>query len=739
MPRRRDLRNPDPEIDEYTINTDSDDDPQIQDERDMRKQGAKGSRSERPSASELVKRENELREQLKNDPTNEGIKQEMRNINDAQNDLINDLVNELQKGNDIDTSDLNKEQRTDLFKKYGEPAPTESIEELRRQRDELNMYGVGKEKELDALNQKLKDAEDAETNIPFYGPETPPAILDADEAEENLFRRQSRNPNEADSNLSRRESRRPVPESNTESDRGPGLMNSERQANVHPTEHITSAFNKATITTANGTESNDMRDFAHAHDSIANPGIFADLLASSAKVIKENLKDSIDQGAIEMAEGVIDKMFMLGGIPGGEMIKTPLKKALREYVETSQESRYSRPLTDNAVGIEQKKKLGDPVMYPILIIGVSFYLANLSDVFEMPNLDGVMGKYKRDYIMSLLTMMNVGEEGKQFAMFSLQQLPPELLTAFKKNKDKITPLSFEEAQPINNYVNKLDLKYKELFGEAFYFALEKENAGDTLKGLLDNLDNPHTLHEIAMGISTLDSIVYDVMNNDGLFLSLIATIGDKLRPINMQKEFNFMNHLIEGIVYYDRNQMPNGPQYKINNDLNIMMEVQNSKEDVALREFGNDVYVAFSGTKDIKKDFVRNIIRKGNSASQSDPKYSYTLKRGRTLIEKAKQIAQRKGGEVIILGYSLGSYDAMHSSLVNPTIKTILYHPYFSQNERTLQLLTDLKDRDANLRVLTTREDPFSVGINYYKDLLNVGYTRASKYHSPHDLENHIR
>lgn len=44
MPRRRDLRNPDPEIDEYTINTDSDDDPQIQDERDMRKQGAKGSR-----------------------------------------------------------------------------------------------------------------------------------------------------------------------------------------------------------------------------------------------------------------------------------------------------------------------------------------------------------------------------------------------------------------------------------------------------------------------------------------------------------------------------------------------------------------------------------------------------------------------------------------------------------------------------------------------------------------------
>ena len=722
MPRRRDLRDPaDPEIDEYTINTDSDDDPQIQDERDMRKQGAKGSRSEMPSASELINREKELREQLKNDPTNEGIKEEMRNINDAQNNLINDLLNELQKGNDIDTSDLNEEQRNDLFKKYGEPAPTESIDELRRQRDELNMQGVGKEKELDALNQKLKDAE---SNIPFYGPKTP-TDLEADR--------------EADRGPGLMNSERQANVFPNEADRGPGLMNSERQANVHPTEHITSAFNKETITTANGTDSNDMRDFAHAHDSIANPGIFADLLASSAKVIKQNLKDSIDQGAIEMAEGAIDKMFMLGGIPGGDMIKTPLKKALRDYVETSQESRYSRPLTDNAVGIEQKKKLGDPVMYPILIIGVSFYLANLSDVFEMPNLDGVMGKYKRDYIMSLLTMMNVGEEGKQFAMFSLQQLPPELLTAFKKNKDKITSLSFEEAQPINNYVNKLDLKYKELFGEAFYFALEKENAGDTLKGLLDNLDNPHTLHEIAMGISTLDSVVYDVMNNDGLFLSLIATIGDKLRPINMQKEFNFMNHLIEGIVYYDRNQMPNGPQYKINNDLNVMMEVQNSKEDVALREFGNDVYVAFSGTKDIKKDFVRNIIRKGNSASQSDPKYSYTLKRGRTLIKKAKQIAQRKGGEVIIMGYSLGSYDAMHSSLVNPTIKTIIYHPYFSQNERTRQLLTDLKDRDANLRVLTTREDPFSVGINYYKDLLNVGYTRASKYHSPHDLENHIR
>lgn len=597
-----------------------------------------------------------------------------------KNDLIEDLMDELDKGNSIDYQSLSEEQQDELRERMqSRPAPTTKKDF----------------KSAEARGDLATDITPAITHSIPYTPEP----------------------------------RAPAP--HHEAPVAPD--------NIHPTEHITADFTSTTTTTANAGESNDMRDFAHAHDELANPGIFTDLLASSAKIFKQHLKDSIDQGAIELAEGAIDKMFMVSGIPGGNIIKTPLKEALRNYVETTQETRYSRPLTDNKVNENQMKKLADPVMYPILIIAVNFYLACLSDYFEIPSFEGITGGYKRDYVMSLLTMMNVSEEGREFAMFSLQQLPRELLSAFKKNKDAITSLSFEEGEPIRNYIMKLELKYKELFNQEFYFALEKENAGDTLKALLDNLDNPHTLHEIAMGIKTLDSVLYDVVNNDGLFLSLIATIGEKLRPRNMQKEFNFMNHLVEGIVYYDRNNMPNGPQYKINNELDIMMQVQNSKEDVSMVERGNDVYVAFSGTKDVKKDFVRNIIRKGDSASQNDPKYNYTLKRGRTLIEKAKQIAQRKGGEVIIMGYSLGSYEALYSSLVNPTLKTIIYHPYFSQNERTRQLLTDLKDRDANLRILTTREDPFSVGINYYKDLLNVGYTRASKYHSPHDLENHIR
>ena len=508
----------------------------------------------------------------------------------------------------------------------------------------------------------------------------------------------------------------------------------------HPTEHITSAFNSSKIFTVNGNgETNDMRDFAHAHDEIANPNIFTDLLAGSAKVFKQHLKDTLDEGAIGLTEGAIDKVFMMGSIPGGDMLKPGLKEAVRNYMEQTQESRYSRPLTDGKVASETKRKLGDPVMYPILILAMTFYLSNLSDKFQIPSFEGITGSYKRDYVMSLLSLMNVSEEGRQFAMYALQEIPPQLLEAFRKNRESITAISFEEAQAIKNYLLKIEMKYNELFEEQFYFALERENAGDTLKSLLDNLENPHTLHEIAMGIKSLDSVLYDVMNNDGLFLSLVAAIGQELRPVNMQKEFGFMHHLIEGIVYYDRSQYPGGAQYKMNPSLEAMMAVQNSKEDVAIVEKGRDVYVAFSGTKDIKKDFVRNIIRKGDSASQNDPKYNYTLQRGRTLIEKAKKMAQQKGGDVIILGYSLGSYDALYSSLVNPNIKTLIYHPYFSQNQRTRQLLTALKERQANLRVLTTREDPFGVGINYYKDLLDVGYVRRSKYHSPHALENHIR
>lgn len=513
-----------------------------------------------------------------------------------------------------------------------------------------------------------------------------------------------------------------------------GSQGGDTHAEVNPTESQSITFR-----TNNGM-GNDMRSFAQSHEEMANPGYFSDLVASSALLMKKKAVEVVDGGLVEGGEAIIDKVFQYGGIPGLAIMKEPLKETLRTYIKTSSTSRYSRPLQDGEVDGFTAKRLSHASIYPFLSMGITFYLGHLSETFAMPSFDGFSGGYARDYIMSILTMLNMGEKESQYAMFSLQELPPSLLSAYRKNKTQVTPIDDDEQREIMKYVASLAEKYKMLFNEELWHALEREHAGDTLFHVLSNLHNPHTLHEIAQSIATTDSIIYDVMNNDGLLLSLIILLGEKLRPQFLNKEFAFLHHLIEGIVYYDRTNSQNGAVIRASPTLEAMLEGQKGEEPVQLLQKNNVNYVIFRGTDfQSPADLVRNVLQKGGSDSiHKDPLYNDTLSRGRKLLKVAKQNAIRTGGEVEIVAYSVGSHDALYLSLGSPTTKTTIYHPYFSNNQRTTNLMAALKSANANVRVLTTHEDPISrPGLSYYQDFLNVGYRKKSKFFNAHALENH--
>ena len=186
--------------------------------------------------------------------------------------------------------------------------------------------------------------------------------------------------------------------------------------------------------------------------------------------------------------------------------------------------------------------------------------------------------------------------------------------------------------------------------------------------------------------------------------------------------------------------MLNGPAIRTNPTLEAMMHGQQGDDRVSLLKKNNTQYLVFRGTDfNSPQDILQNILQKGGSQSVgTDPKYNEVLKKGRRLLERAKQNALRTGGDVEIVSYSMGSHTALHLAITNPHIKTTLYHPYFSHNEKTLALMKGIKAAGSNVRVLTTREDPISQpGLKYYKDYLKVGYKKKSKYFHAHALENH--
>ncbi len=488
---------------------------------------------------------------------------------------------------------------------------------------------------------------------------------------------------------------------------------------------------------------NDMIPFSQPNYEVQDTNFFSSTVALSAQVVKENAQGILGGILNESGEAFVDRLVQVSGLGNiGMVVKEPIKDVMKSFIDNKiSPNDPMRPLSQGKKNVFAFKEMQDPAVYPFLVLGIEFYIAHLSEQFEAPRLTGMKGMFIRGYVEQMFDAIDLGENDKRFMYYIINNVPNELLTGFRKNMDVVSELSEQETNAINKFTSNVVLEYKEIFGTELFRDLEKEHAGDTLFEMLVGLSFPSTLHQIAMTIETVDSLMYDVANNKGLFLSLMTLIGNQGNKDSLVNEFSFLHNVIEGLVYYDRTGMAGGLRVAAKKDVEFIMEANKLDDEVIMRESGNDVYIIFRGTDITKKgDIIRNIMQKANSQETTfDPKVSQVYQRGLRMVEEAKNIAQAKGGDVKITGYSMGSYPALYLSLNHPSIETNIYNPYFSQKQQTRNLLTALKDRESNLNVFAVQGDPVSIGLTYYKDLLKPKIIKANKFFNPHDIRSYLQ
>tara|TARA_R100000027_G_scaffold63779_1_gene56782 strand:+ start:1724 stop:3901 length:2178 start_codon:yes stop_codon:yes gene_type:complete len=507
--------------------------------------------------------------------------------------------------------------------------------------------------------------------------------------------------------------------------------------------HIHEAATTNHQTTALFGNKNDMIPFAQPNYEVQDTNFFSSTVALSAQVVRENAQNILGGILNESGEAFVDRLVQISGLGNiGMVVKEPMKDVMKSFIDNEiSPNAPMRPLSQGKKNVFAFKEMQDPAVYPFLVLGIEFYIAHLSEQFEAPRLTGMKGMFIRGYVEQIFDAIDLGENDKRFMYYIINNVPNELLTAFRKNMDVVSELSEQETNAIDKFTSDVVLQYKDIFGSELFRDLEKEHAGDTLFEMLVGLSFPSTLHQIAMTIETIDTLIYDVANNKGLFLSLMTLIGNQGNKDNLVNEFSFLHNVIEGLVYYDRTGVAGGLRLAAKKDVEFIMEANNLDDEVIMRESDNDVYIIFRGTDVTKKgDIIRNIMQKANSQETTfDPKVSQVYQRGLRMVEEAKNIAQAKGGDVKIVGYSMGSYPALYLSLNHPSIETNIYNPYFSQKQQTRNLLTALKDRESNLNVFAVQGDPVSVGLTYYKDLLKPKIIKASKFFNPHDIRSYLQ
>lgn len=399
---------------------------------------------------------------------------------------------------------------------------------------------------------------------------------------------------------------------------------------------------------------------------------------------------------------------------------------------------------------EEHKVFNNAVLYPFVVIAINFYLARTDR--EGIKINSLV--YNALYYL-LTSYLKVPKTNTDFLLTLFKIFPPELETAFKKNREQVRKLDESETKAIDRFVDQIKMNYNIIFSPVrFSNSVKKyENGGDNLIQILRNLSNPLMLHEINAVFSTADNLILNISNNKDILIGLLGLIYAEARKTNnLDQEAILSSAMVDGIVYYRRRT----PLIKKQKNIDILILQEMSKppnerklegytinyNSEKLAEFtdnlGNTI-LAFRGTnlKD-KQDIKLNFLNFGGSpAIFQNPEYSKRYDIGRRLIErKQKQISNLGKGSIRVIGNSLGAIGAMYMGLFYNDIPISAYQPVISNSELTSEFMKELKDRGSNIQFFAVNEDPISANLGKYKNDFKIKYFKQSKFYNSHDLNN---
>lgn len=398
---------------------------------------------------------------------------------------------------------------------------------------------------------------------------------------------------------------------------------------------------------------------------------------------------------------------------------------------------------------EEYRFIRSAVVMPYIILAVGFYFAYHKRNLNISEYHGVFKDMVLTRVMKFVLKKTLGidKDIANFGIDILENVPQELINAFVRNIDKKSGVFDEEVVAINKFVEFIRKEYRETFGGGYYKDVRKlQGQNIDLVGLMNSLHTSRVLHLFAIQISTADNVVWEALNNTGLFLGLLelAAIHSRGRQDlgggeDAQDKFLHNSYAVGLVKFTPYNKLPRTK--KENKLLATLFDLDNSPSDEKFRvvKDGNNYLLAISGSKFKKgdKDLIDTDYEANmeNVAGSKDfyktPRYMNALRALEDVIEKAK----KTNGNVSVGGYSLGGRVALSLASHFHSIPFHIYEPVIPKNDEMDRVFSNLQK--ANVKIHRVEGSSISKHLEDYKLKYRFHLKRhRQKRMSSHSLSN---
>lgn len=358
----------------------------------------------------------------------------------------------------------------------------------------------------------------------------------------------------------------------------------------------------------------------------------------------------------------------------------------------------------------EREFLRHPVVIPYMILAVVFYQALHdksvdTDMFHSRNI--VSDSLIKVALQTILTeVLGLDSKAVDFGLYVYQSIPNELITAYKKNISKKTGLFKDERIAIQQFVRGIEDKFNSVYNKTFQKAV-KEYQGQNINlwTNLAHLDTDDVLHSIATQLLTADSLIWESINNTGLFLGLVELTSihkKKMGDLYVSDSNVGDDFFVEGVVEY---LGKNKTQQNLNDPvINAMVDIERNggalkikgTDNVGLYKNGNDYIVAVKGSK-LPTDLQPNF---DNVAGSEELFNTDRYKDADGLLEEAQALADKSGGEVHSVGHSLGGTILSHLATKHHSVKSHIYEPVISNNDMTKKMIKETQHADIDFNII---------------------------------------
>lgn len=424
-------------------------------------------------------------------------------------------------------------------------------------------------------------------------------------------------------------------------------------------------------------------------------------------------------------------------------------KTAHEYLKDKMDGTYkhSKPnrmtLSDNLN--EEMVFLKHPATLPFIIIVIVLYRALHDSKFNIDDYHSsfsvVDAMLEQAVSVVLKDVIGLDDKATTFALDCLTTLPQELITAFLRNVDKKVGLTNDERVAIDDYVKRIKGNFKRIYNRTLEKAVKSFQGNNmNLYTMLIELNTDDVLHNIAIQLKTADNVLWEAINNNGLFLGLLelTSIHKKGTGDLFLTDNDIGNkYFFEGVVRYLGK--PNNLKNITDPKLNILMDMERNNGalkikggvNTGLYRNGNDYFVAIKGSS-LPTDLTQNF---NNVAGSQELFNTDRYKEADGLLDEAQNLADKSGGFVHLLGHSLGGTIASHLATKHQGVYVDAYDPVIPLNDMTKKMIKETEH--SNILFHTIDNSPISSNLDKYENF-NLRHRRRykQKRYSSHSIMN---